>query len=173
MQKVNIVMQMYRYLCVPTYLGWSAGGSTLVRPVNSFVQHLCNNTAKKSRNRAGFMAENVLPIKWQSCSTLVRLTLYIHYPRLNGVFFITQLTGGGGGLFFAPLLSDLHNYWSDIKISSGVRNFRKICWGKPSFLDLGLTDAVTGQVKDKMLSHFSDSMNDRFPGKNIHARSIS
>ena len=49
---------------------------------------------------------------------------------------------------------------------------RKICPEKPSFIDLGLTDDVTGQVKDKIMTHFSDSMNDRLPSKHIHDRSI-
>ena len=89
---------------------------------------------------------------------------------LLGYFFITQVTGG---LFLPPPPFDLGIYWSDFQISSGVINFRKICRGKSSFIDLGHADDVTGQVKDKMLSHFSDSMNDHFPDQNIDSGRIS
>ena len=77
----------------------------------------------------------------------------------------------GRGLFFAP--SDFRNYWPDLQISSGITNFRTICRGKPSFIDLGPTDEITGQVKDNILNDFSDSKNDRFPDQNIDARRIA
>ena len=69
----------------------------------------------------------------------------------------------GSGAILAP--SD--RYCHDLQISSGVRQARKICRGKPNFIDLDLIDDVTRQVKDKMSSNFSDSMNDRFPDQNI------
>ena len=65
--------------------------------------------------------------------------------------------------YFHPLPSDIQSYWSDLQISSDGRDFRKICRVKTSFIDLGFTYDVTGQVKDKMLCNFSDSMNERFP----------
>ena len=56
----------------------------------------------------------------------------------------------GGGLFRAPPPSDLRNYWTDSKNSSGIwkpwKNWRR----KTNFIDLGVTNDVTGQVKVKM-----------------------
>ena len=55
----------------------------------------------------------------------------------------------GGGLFRAPP-SDLRNYWTDYKNSSGIWKPWKNCRGKTNFIDLGVTSDVTGQVKVKM-----------------------
>ena len=69
-------------------------------------------------------------------------------PRPTGVFFITRPTGGGG-LFRAPP-SDLRNYWTDSKNSSGIWKPWKNCRRKTNFIDLRVTSDVTGQVKVKM-----------------------
>ena len=54
-----------------------------------------------------------------------------------------------GGLFRAPP-SDLRNYWTDSKNSSGIWKPWKNCRRKTNFIDLGVTSDVTGQVKVKM-----------------------
>ena len=69
-------------------------------------------------------------------------------PRPTGVFFITRPTVGGGGYFEPP--SDLRNYWTDSKNSSGIWKPWKNCRGKTNCIDLGVTSDVTGQVKVKM-----------------------
>ena len=56
----------------------------------------------------------------------------------------------GGGLFRAPPPSDLRNYWTDSKNSSGIWKPWKNCRGKTNFIDLRVTSDVTGQVKVKM-----------------------
>ena len=53
-----------------------------------------------------------------------------------------------GGYFEPP--SDLRNYWTDSKNSSGIWKPRKNYWGKTNFIDLGVTSDVTGQVKVKI-----------------------
>ena len=55
----------------------------------------------------------------------------------------------GGGAFSSPP-SDLRNYWTDSKNSSGIWKPWKNCLGKTNFIDLGVTSDVTGQVKVKM-----------------------
>ena len=54
----------------------------------------------------------------------------------------------GGGYFEPP--SDLRNYRTDSKNSSGIWKPWKNCWGKTIFFDLGVTSDVTAQVKVKM-----------------------
>ena len=54
----------------------------------------------------------------------------------------------GGGYFEPP--SDLRNYWTDSKNSSGIWKPWKNCQGKTNFIDLGVTSDVTDQVKVKM-----------------------
>ena len=54
----------------------------------------------------------------------------------------------GGGYFEPP--SDLRNYWTDSKNSSGIWKPWKNCEGNTNFIDLGVTSDVTGQVKFKM-----------------------
>ena len=54
----------------------------------------------------------------------------------------------GGGLFRTP--SDLRNYWTDSKNSSGIWKPWKTVKRKTNFIDLGVTSDVTGQVKVKM-----------------------
>ena len=44
----------------------------------------------------------------------------------------------------------LRNYWTDPQSSNGVQKPCHICRQKSNFIDLGVTDDVTGQVKDKM-----------------------
>ena len=46
--------------------------------------------------------------------------------------------------------SDLRNYWTDSKNSSGIWKPCKNCRGQSNFIDLGVTSDVTGQVKVKM-----------------------
>ena len=54
----------------------------------------------------------------------------------------------GGAISSPP--SDLRNYWTDSKNSSGIWKPWKNCRGKTNFIDLGVTSDVTGQVKVKM-----------------------
>ena len=54
----------------------------------------------------------------------------------------------GGAISSPP--SDLRNYWTDSKNSSGIWKHWKHCRGKTNFIDLGVTSDVTGQVKVKM-----------------------
>ena len=61
---------------------------------------------------------------------------------------VYNATWWGGAIFCPP--SYLRNYWTDPQNSNGVRKACQICRGKPNFIDLGVTDDVTGQVKDKM-----------------------
>ena len=63
-------------------------------------------------------------------------------------YFYNAPHWGGGGYFEPP--SDLRNYWTDSKNSSGIWKPWKNCWGKTNFIDLGVTSDVTGQVKVKM-----------------------
>ena len=53
-----------------------------------------------------------------------------------------------GGFFRPP--SYIRNYWTDPQNSNGVRKPCQICREKSNFIELGVTDDVTGQVKDKM-----------------------
>ena len=53
-----------------------------------------------------------------------------------------------GGYFEPP--SDLRNYSTDSKNSSGIWKPWKNCRGKTNFIDLGVTSDVTGQAKVKM-----------------------
>ena len=55
-----------------------------------------------------------------------------------------------GGAISSPPPSDLRNYWTDSKNSSGIWKPWKNCRGKTNFIDLGVTSDVTGQVKVKM-----------------------
>ena len=54
------------------------------------------------------------------------------------------------GAISSPPPSDLRNYWTDSKNSSGIRKPWKNCLMKTNFNDLGVTSDVTGQVKVKM-----------------------
>ena len=54
----------------------------------------------------------------------------------------------GGAISSPP--SDLRNYWTDSKNSSGIWKPWKNCPGKTNFIDLGVTSDVKGQVKVKM-----------------------
>ena len=47
-------------------------------------------------------------------------------------------------------ISDLRNYWTDSKNSSGIWKPWENCRGKTNFIELGVTSDVTGQVKVKM-----------------------
>ena len=67
------------------------------------------------------------------------------YHRLE----LTRAPLGGGGAISSPP-SDLRNYWTDSKNSSGIWKPWKNCRGKTNFIDLGVTSDVTGQVKIKM-----------------------
>ena len=60
--------------------------------------------------------------------------------------FITRPTGEGA--ISSP--TDLRNYWTDSKNSSGIRKSCKNCRANTNFNDLGVTSNVTGQVKVKM-----------------------
>ena len=55
---------------------------------------------------------------------------------------------GGGAISSPP--SDLRNYWTDSKNSSGIGKPWKNWWEKTNFIDLRVTSDVTGQVKVKM-----------------------
>ena len=55
-----------------------------------------------------------------------------------------------GGAISSPPPSDLRNYWTDSKHSSGIWKPWKNCQGITNFIDLGVTSDVTGQVKVKM-----------------------
>ena len=57
---------------------------------------------------------------------------------------------GGGAISSPPPPSDLRNYWTDSKNSSGIWKSWKNCWRKTNFIDLVVTSDVTGQVKVKM-----------------------
>ena len=46
--------------------------------------------------------------------------------------------------------SYLRNHWTNPQNSNGFRKPCQICRRKSNFIDLGVTDDVTGQVKDKM-----------------------
>ena len=74
----------------------------------------------------------------------------IGYVRLTraplGYFYNAPHWGGG---YFEPP-SDLRNYWTDSKNSSGIWKPWKNCRWKTNFIDLGVTSDVTGQVKIKM-----------------------
>ena len=72
----------------------------------------------------------------------------IGYPAPHWGIFITRPTGGGG--YFEPPPSDLRNFWTDSKNSSGIWKPWKNCRRKTNFIDLGVTSDVTGQVKVKM-----------------------
>ena len=63
-------------------------------------------------------------------------------------YFYNAPHWGGGGNFEPP--SDLRNYWTDSKNSSGIWKPWKNCQGKTNFIDLGVMSDVTGQVKVKM-----------------------
>ena len=54
----------------------------------------------------------------------------------------------GGAISNPP--SDLRNYWTGSKNSSGIWKPWKNCQGKTNFIDLRVTSDVTGQVKVKM-----------------------
>ena len=49
-----------------------------------------------------------------------------------------------------PPPTDLRNYWTDSKNSSGIWKPWKNCWKKTNFIDFGDTSDVTDQVKVKM-----------------------
>ena len=63
-------------------------------------------------------------------------------------YFYNAPHWGGGGYFEPP--SDLRNYRTDSKNSSGIWKPWKNCRGKTNFIDLGVTSDVTGKVKVKM-----------------------
>ena len=63
-------------------------------------------------------------------------------------YFYNAPHWGGGAISSPP--SDLRNYWTDSKNSSGILKPWKNCLGKTNFIDLGVTSDVTGQVKVKM-----------------------
>ena len=74
-------------------------------------------------------------------------------------YFYNAPHWGGGGYFgsvgsvasgYSRGGSDLRNYWTDSKNSSGIWKPWKNCRRKTNFIDLGVTSDVTGQVKVKM-----------------------
>ena len=77
-------------------------------------------------------------------------TIHFHIPLSRaplGYFYNAPHWGGG---YFEPPPSDLRNYWTDSKNSSGIWKPWKNCRRKTNFIDLGVTSDVTGQVKVKM-----------------------
>ena len=72
-------------------------------------------------------------------------------PRLNGVYHMTRLTGGG---YLEPP-SYLRNYWLDFKIKTTFDSPAKTVERKLILLTLKVTDDVTGQVKVKIIDIWS------------------
>ena len=99
-------------------------------PSADFCQYLWS-VDKKSIIRVG------------TCHCLVMLT---RAPL--GYFYNAPHWGGGG--YFEPPPSDLRNYWTDSKNSSGIWKPWKNCRRKTNFIDLEVTSDITGQVKVKM-----------------------
>ena len=64
---------------------------------------------------------------------------------------VGSVTRAGGGQFCAP--SYLRNYWPDPQNTNGVRKPCQLYRGNSNFIDLGVTDDVTGQFKGRMFHH--------------------
>ena len=149
-----ICVLMYIYTICVVFIWRSMLSFTLYRVIFTFIVNDTTRTGSWTKWLSitpCCSVNNVFPlIKLWAITELSFLRYEVQHSLTRAPlgYFLTRPTGGGA---ISSLPSDLRNYSTDCKNSSGIWKPWKNCRGKTNFIDLGVTSDVTGQVKVKML----------------------